>query len=208
MKRIRSGVTLVELIISAMIVSMVIAGVFSAEYALRRISESGATNVVTNINVKAVAEAVRASARRLHGDPTTDTGFYFSAHTLCFRHEDVSGGFITPEKYSDDVNTCYTLIGTDMHTCEHAPDPSPCVISDTVVGQLVSDQFDGASIPLPDVVADPVTGEFYFEMTLVGRKDPAAGVACSPCGIGATLTGGTADNPQVVINIRENAAGF
>jgi hypothetical protein len=188
---------------------MVVIGVFSADYALRRINETGSQDVSLNIQAKVVAESVRVRARALHGDPL-DTGFYrdTGTQTFCFRHDDVSGGVITPNNYTDDMHSCYTQIGTTVYLCEKAA-AAACLNTDLRVGQLVSDQFTKAAIPLPAVTVT-AAGDYYFEMTLVGRLDPSAGAACSPaaCTAGATLTAGTAANPQVVIKIQENAAGF
>ncbi len=205
MKNISRAFTLVELILAAVIVSIVVAGVFSAEYALRRMNESGAKDVNVNIQVKSIAEAVRGTMRTLHGDLTgacSNHGIYAndsSDNTVCFRHDFGS----TPGVYTDDKWTCYTLVGTSMYTCEK-DSATPCSNANTFVGQLVGDEFTNAAIPDPTVTCDSTTGEYYFEMTFVGRQEPSANAAVTA----GSLTSGTETNPQVVIKIRENAPGF
>ncbi len=216
MKKTSQALTLVELIVSTVIVSMVVAGVFSAQYALRRMSEAGGRDVASNIQVKAVAESVRMAARSLHGDPG-NKGFYFSAatKTFCLRHD--TGSPATPWDYTNDNWTCYTQIGAKVYTCEFPSttvcpasgvciDPIPAVVdmvcpATTFVGQLATDQFTNAVIPAPEVMANAAAGVYYFEMTFVGRQDPTAATV-------SLTSKGTDDNPQTVVKIRENAAGF
>ena len=208
MKENSRAVTLVELIISSLIVSMVVAGVFSAEYALRRMNETGAKDATLNIQAQSVAESVRATVRTLHGDiSAASNGFYFNqpTKTFCFRHDVLSAGQYTPENYADDDWTCYTQIGVKVYSCERSP-ASACPNTAFLVGELVSDQFTNAVILAlgPGITTNSATGEYYFQMTFVGRLDPSAGAAVAA----GSLTAGTEDNPQTVIKIRENAPGF
>ena len=213
MKIKKSAVTIAELIISTLIVSMVVVGVFSADYALRRMGESGARDVTVNIQTRSVAESVRDSVRKVLGalvQPLTsdETGIDISTatKTICFRHDVQDGtGQFTPANNADDNWTCYTQIGTVVHRCEQLV-AAACVAADPSVGSLVSDQFTHATILAlgPVVTSNPVTGEYFFEMTFVGRQDPSAGAAFTA----GSLSSGTDTNPQTVIKIRENAAGF
>jgi hypothetical protein len=207
MKRRIPAVTLVELIISTLIVSMVVAGVFASEYALRRMSEKGAGDVQINIQVKTIAELIRSTVKIVHGDPS-DIGIDvdIANKTLCFRHDVDTGSGFTPGDYTDDDWTCYTQIGTDVYLCELGAE-APCTNADMLIGSLVSDQFGGHALMAPTVTNDTVNQVFSFSMTLVGRRDPSVG-ADILVGIPDTLTSGTVDNPQAVINVWENIGEF
>jgi len=198
-----SAVTLVELIVSTLIVSMVVAGVFSAESPLRRTNENGAGDVQTIVQTKALADGVRAALKNLHGDPAnhgiTILDPIGTNKTICFRHDNS----ITPNLYTDDNHTCFTQIGTNVYRCEQLP-PSACANTDLLVGALVADQFTNAIITAqgPRVILD--SGLYNFEMTFVGRRDPTANAAIDP---GNILGNGDEANPQAVVRVFETA-GF
>jgi Tfp pilus assembly protein PilV len=201
MKKINSAVTLVELILSTLIVAMVVAGVFAAEYALRRINESGAQDIKTSLKARAVAESVRATVKTLQGDLSQgDNACYTGivhhpdiSQTLCFRYDMNS----TAGTCTDDTWKCYTQIGVDVYSCIRTTAswptlPTACGASDTWVGQLASDQFTSGAVP--SHVAKSATGEYYFQMTFIGRDDPS---------LAKSMT-----NPETRITIRESAPGF
>jgi hypothetical protein len=202
-----SAVTLVELIIATLIVSMVIAGVFSAEYALRRTNENGSGDTQTAIQTKSLADAVRSAVKALHGD-SGNHGITIllpvnTQKTICFRHDIVVGADFTPADYTDDSHTCFTQIGTTVYRCERLP-AAACSNADLLVGMLVADQFTNAIITAQGpmvVVVD--TGLYAFRMLFVGRRDPAANAAVTA----GSLTSGTDANPQTMVRVFETA-GF
>jgi hypothetical protein len=202
MKKKISAVTLVELIIASLIVSMVVAGVFSAEYALRRTSETGSEDTRTGIQTKALAAIVRSSIRAVHGYiGNTGISTNLGTKTMCFRHDIavLPGPQYSPDNYNDDSWTCYTQIVTNVYRCERTPNAGVCTNADTLVGALASDQFTNGIITAlgPTITTNVATGELSFKMTLVGRKDPT--------GATANLGKGTDTNPQSVVNIFESA---
>lgn len=204
------AVTLAELIITTLIVSFVLGGVFAADLALRRMDKNASSDTRIMLQVRALAEVIRSSARRVHGD-LEDTGFYISKpdKTFCFRYDVGVGTPVqaTPEIYTDDNWDCYTQINTDFYRCffsTQPASPSKCTATDgSFVGGAVTDQFANAAITLPAVIAT-AAGDFYFQMTLVNRLD----LADSADVVAEKLTTGTVANPQVVLQIKENAAGF
>jgi hypothetical protein len=200
MKIKTSAVTLVELIIATLLVSMVVAGVLSAEYGLRRISENGAGDVQTAIQTKSLADAVRTAIKNLHISPV-DHGItiLISTRTICFQHDIEVSGVFTPADYNDDSHTCFTQIGTSVYRCERSPAAS-CGNTDLLVGALVADQFTRAMLR-PSL--SKALGVWIFRMVFVGRRNPAEGAAIT----GGALTSGTNANPQTVVNVFEKA-GF
>ena len=193
-----SAVTLVELIIATLIVSMVVIGVFSAEYALHRTSEMSGGDAQTAVQTKSLAGAVRSSVKMVHGD-AVNTGITINllTKTICFRHDILVAGSYTPANYADDSHTCYTQIGTNVYSCERVPNPAVCTNADTLLGALVTDQFSNAVIqPTSSVTAGLCT----FKMILVGQKTPVAAVIA-----GGVPTAGTDVNPQTAVKVFENA---
>ena len=190
---------------------MVIAGVFAAEYALRRSSERGTDDTRTGIQTKSLAEGVRAAVKNLHGalaiPPDTGISINLGGKSLCFRHDIavMPGPQFTPDNYNDDSWTCFTQIGTNVYRCEKAPAAGLCTNADLLIGTLVSDQYTNATILAlgPTPITNLVTGECSFKMTLVSRQDPTAGAAVTA----GNLTAGTDANPQTAVKIYEHA-GF
>lgn len=209
MKRISSAITLVELIIATLIVSMVIAGVFSADYALRRTNENASGDAQTSIQTKSLAEAVRAAVKTAHGElmtPNHPISINIAGRTLCFRQDIVVGTMFTPSIYSDDNWTCFTQVGTNVYRCNTGTAPGTCTSAGLLVGALVADQFtNGTVLALgPTYVSNAATGECVFGMTFVGRRDPSANAAITA----GALTMGTDANPQTVVRVWENCGGF
>lgn len=200
MWRRSKAVTIAELIITTMIVTIIMAGVFGADLALRRMDKQVSGDTQVTLQTMALAEAIRSSVRSVHGDLAGDgNGIDINAGTnsICFRF-DVSN---TPNDFLDDEWDCYTQIGTKFYRCVKNPSDGPgaCASTDKFVGSAVSDQFTNAATPIT-IYTDSTTGTYLFEMTLVNRLDPTAGAAVNPKG--------TLDNPQVIINIKESPAGF
>jgi hypothetical protein len=203
------AVTLMELIATSIIVSFVMLGVFGADLALRRMDKGFSQDARVALQTKALAETIGASARKAHGTPYFNAvnraiSINTTASTLCFRQDVLVDGQYTPAIYNDDVWDCYTQIDTDVYRCSSQVSTGVCDAADEFAGALVKDEFTNPAIPVPSVTADQETGEYSFTMTLVGRLVPSAGAAVDA----GELTAGTVDNPQVIVHIKENLAGF
>ena len=203
------GITLAELIIATMLMSFVLAGVFAADLAVRRIDKMSAINSLVYLQTSALAEAVRSDIKQVHGYidnglDSTKTGVFIDIpnQTFCFRQD---GNPESPANFSDDTWACYTQIpaGTNVYRCIAAT-PAACASTDTFYGQLVSDQFTNAVIPPPSVTANQSTGVIYFSMLFVGRKVPSAGADVNA----GLLKVGTVDNPQVTYYLKENVGSY
>ncbi len=202
--------TLVELVVATITMTLVVAGVLAAELAMHSANKQVSDDVKTHIMTRALENYIRQAVRRVHGDisagSATASGISINTgtRTICFRRDYEVAGVYTPHIYSDDHWYCFTLIGTDVYSCDSGTSAAACTAGDTFVGTLVNDEFSSAAIPTPVRSVNSSTGDFYFDMYLVNRKDPSAGAAVS----GTTLTGGTVDNPQTVLHFRQSPSGF
>ncbi len=204
-KRLRA-LTLTELIISTIIVSLVVGGVFSAEFAMRSTSKQLTDDIQVYLMTQALADYIRQSVRRTHGDLTTgNSGMSVNAgtQTICFRMDVEVSGSYTPNIYTDDNWHCFTLIGTNVYACDTGTSAGTCAAG-SFAGTLVSDEFTSPAIPAPQVTANSATGDLYFDITLVSRKDPSVGASVS----GSNLASGSAANPQTVVQFRQRPSGF
>ncbi len=203
------ALTLTELIIATIIVSVVVGGVLAAEYGLRSTGKQVTGDIQVYLMTRALEDYIRQSVKRVHGDLTTSNSgisIDVSNKTVCFRRDVEVSGTYTPNIYIDDNWHCFTLVGTNVYACDTGTSAGTCDNTGTFSGTLVSDEFTISStiIPRPLATTAPTTGDYYFDMTLVNRKDPSAGAAVS----GAALTSGTAANPQTVVKFRQSPAGF
>ncbi len=210
MKVSSSAVTMAELIVASIIVTFMMAAIFSVDYGLRKSGSNVSSEALINIQAQYLVNKIRMSVRSLHGSPSnTGVNIYLNNtnSSLCFRHDVQVSGAFTPEIYTDDNWTCFSKPGdldqTAVYSCELTA-VGTCTTGGTFEGYVVKDMFTHANIADPVLVADGATGEYYFQMTVVGRKTPSAGAAVSA----GALTAGTTDNPQVSITFRENAGGY
>ena len=210
MRSFSSAITLAELIVASIIVTFMMAAIFSVDYGLRKSGNNVSSEALINIQAQYLVNKIRRSVRSLHGTPS-DTGVNIYLNntnsSLCFRHDVQVAGAFTPDIYSDDNWTCFSKPGnlnqTAIYSCELMA-VGTCTAGDTFEGYVVKDMFTDANIADPVLVASAATGEYYFQMTVVGRRTPSAGVNVSA----GVLTSGTTDNPQVRITFRENAGGY
>ncbi len=216
MKKNTQALTLTELIIASVLVSMVIAGVVNTDFAIRRIDKNTNQDSQLSLATTNMAELIRYDVRRTHGyidnalnSAKTGINVDIPNHTVCFRYDIQVAGQYTPKNYADDNWSCYTQPAgnTAVYQCLFNGGAGTCTAADTFVGRLVSDEFSNATIlalPSPQVVANRATGVFYFDMTLVNRADPSAGAHV----LAGSLTKGILDNPQFSVRIQENIGDF
>lgn len=208
------GITLSELLIATLIVSIMVVGIMSTDYAIRRIDRDSSRDTTLSLQTAALAEQYRQAAIKAIGD-AQNTGIRISptqddeTNFICFRHDDEANP--TPSNYNDDTWQCFTRlssdgssVGVDVFTCtmSAAYGPRECERASTpdlsnvhFVGRLVTDVFIINALK-PDVEApsfDIPPG--MFSLQLISRVDPTAGT--EP----ANWPNGTDSNPQVVTKI-------
>ena len=186
------AVTLVELITSTLLIAIILAGVFSADFALRRMDKNISVDAQVYAQTRAVAENIRMAIRKNHGD-LQNTGITIDAPAsiLCIRYDVKASGDFTPHLYTDDNYSCFQQRSStfDLYRCD---DLSPsgalnCSAGGVYVGALVS--FTAGE------TKDSITGAYYIDIAVTGRKDPSTAASAT-------------DNPEAVVTIRENAGGF
>jgi type II secretory pathway pseudopilin PulG len=119
----KSSFTLLELLVTSVLVGIVIVGAVAVDYAIRKSRQSADRASVTRGAVQQAMLRMHRDAAKVVGDesakdtatPWTSRGIFANAigpfRTICFR-EDVSG---TPGIFSDDNWNCYEHRSTDNH---------------------------------------------------------------------------------------------
>jgi hypothetical protein len=195
------AVTLAELIIAVILVSIMLSGIMVAEHAIRKMDVDATTDSSLAVSAMAIANSVREDARWAifaTGDsgvrlPPGGFGNQENRNFVCFR-VDYRGPLVW---------SCYTMTGTRLNRCQRPgnnPPPAALPGGDACagfpleyVGQMVP--FFGADIPARRLAAnfptfDQVTN--FFTFNVITRNDPAAAPDQST-------------NPQVTIPVRTTA---
>ncbi len=186
------GISLTELIVATVAVGVIMVGVVSVDQAMRQSHQGTSRNALVSMKTSAIMLHITKNVQLTNGY-RTESGSIDGirtniANTLCVRKEDPSN--ITPGNYSDDVWACYTLNGTNMNFCQSAAGGAAAACgAGTVLGTATS-----FTVQLSND-SDPVTGQFYVEITVINRFDPAAGK-------------NTFDNPEITLTSRISPPGL
>ncbi len=199
------GLTLSELIITTFIVSIMIVGIMSTDFAIRRMDRDSHRDTALSMQMLALAENFRQSALSANGDKN-DPGILIdnsstNANYICFRHDIKPPGTPTPNDYTDDNFECFSRlnddgssVGVNVKACQRtaAAGAGACVSTDRYIGRVVTDAFTN-NPPIIEPSFDLTTGIFHVQ--LIGRVDPSAGADTT------NWPNGSDDNPQVVIQL-------
>ncbi|NLE65094.1 MAG: hypothetical protein GX606_04170 [Elusimicrobia bacterium] len=195
------GLTLTELIIASIMVTIVLLGIGAADYAIRRMERDFSREASLYSQLAAAAERIRYEAREITGDATPGSlGVALADNRMCFRQDRRIDGVLrdTPADYTDDTWACFSVSGNDLFACRRAA-AGNCPADAEKIGTVAGTIFNNASQPLYAVFEqDTATGRYYFQFRLVTRRDNSEGVLLS----GTTITRGTTDNPQEQIEYR------
>jgi Tfp pilus assembly protein PilE len=215
------GITLSELLIATLIVSIMLIGIASTDFAIRRMDRDTHRDTSLYLKTLAVAEQYRQGAISAIGDatnPPNSLGIQIhnsqdNSNYVCFRHDDPNNP--SPADYTDDTWDCLTRLnsaGTDVGTnvlkCQRTepaygfgactlagapPDFTPGRFVGTMPYNGTSDAFTNDP-PIVEPSFDLVAGVFHVQV--IGRVDPTAGVDK------ANWPNGTDDNNlQTVIQV-------
>ncbi|NTV28883.1 MAG: hypothetical protein HGA80_02260 [Candidatus Omnitrophica bacterium] len=197
------GITLSELLIATLIVSIMVVGIGSTNFAVHRMDKDSHRSAALSIQMLSLAENFRKAAESATGD-RNDPGVLINntgtvANYICFRQDVQPPGVPTPADYSDDTWQCFTrlndsgaALGVNVWACQRAAaaGAGACTTAGRFVGKLVSNVFtNNPPITVPSF--DLATG--IINLQLIGRADPAVGADT------ANWPNGTDDNPQIVI---------
>jgi len=214
----KKGITLSELLIAMLIVSVMMVGIVSTDRTIHRMDRDMSREGALFFQTQAIGEQIRQAALRATGDKTNPGIEMFMKDNednfICFRHDDEANP--TPAEYSDDTWQCFSFvrtaapnafkeIGSAVYACQNGT-PSTCnplsfpgAPEETrIIGRLTyanCNNYLPPTEPLEAPSFDLTTG--IFHMQLIGRRDPEAGPAIKD----GQFTTGTDDNPQVVLTI-------
>lgn len=199
----QKAVTLMELLVAAISVSIIMVAVVSIDQALRQSHKGTSANALASMRASAIMLHITKNTQEATGDklqkgiltPTDPGGI---VDTLCVRKEDPATSPPTPGVYTDDIWVCYTLSGNNIYFCQGSPGGIPAACGGpTVVGTVINNPLDspGTKGFTAQLVDNPTTGEFYVEVSIITRYDPA--------GIQDTF-----DNPEIRLTSRISPPAF
>ncbi|MBZ0165740.1 MAG: hypothetical protein K8I00_02960 [Candidatus Omnitrophica bacterium] len=116
------GLTLTELLIAAVMVSIVMAGLAVFSTSMKQMMNTSQTTRYTDMKLAAVMKAIRKDAELAIGDPTDPGIIAVSAspkNGICFRQDTMQ----TPSDYTDDVWACWYHHSSSpgMRRCYNVP---------------------------------------------------------------------------------------
>ncbi|MBF0484980.1 MAG: prepilin-type N-terminal cleavage/methylation domain-containing protein [Candidatus Omnitrophica bacterium] len=196
------GITLLELLVSLVVVGVVMAGVTAADHAFRRFDRENTHDSTLYIRAMALAEMIRVDASLAVGWATSpgvqiDTT---ANNFLCFRQDnnqdgviDNNPGTVAPYIGVRDSWKCYSKPGAaaanvNVYKCSRTipAGAGACTAADQYVGKMAWNVF--ATAPNPPTFAG---NQFIF--TVIDRDDPTLAKSIS--------------NPEVKITINVNPVG-
>jgi len=185
------ALTLTELLVATVAVSIVMLGVVSVDRALRQSQRGTSRNALVSMKTSALMLSITKEAQQATGsgdnisDPgivTIDADSNLSFETACIRI-DTPG---TVMDTSDDTWTCYSHdAGLNIRRCTGGGAAATCAAG-TIIGQAVSLAF-----VMEDTAGGTGSGDFYLEIAITNRFDPVA--AENPH-----------DNPEFTLQARVN----
>ena len=102
----RRGLTLTELLLATVMISIVMGGVAVWATSMKQMRTSSQTTRYTDMKLAAVMKAIRKDAELAIGDPG-DAGIQYISvspkRAICFRHDTQ----LTPSDYTDDIWACW-----------------------------------------------------------------------------------------------------
>ena len=209
------GLTLSELLIATIIVTVVLMGLGVASLAIRKMDAGYVRDTTLYMNLAVIGEDIRYAARKAVGTQS-DPGIFVdsSVYNMCFRvpikdplePSDPPPSVAHPENL---IWRCYSLLApaattlvpspssTQFYSCKlPVPDrcENPSAVNKNYLGDLDKDVFKGGVYGAPSF---SVTGNDHnLRFKLIGRKNPQEGAHLDNNGL---LDKGTEDNSQEVI---------
>jgi Tfp pilus assembly protein PilV len=172
-KNLRSiqGLTLTELIIAAVLVSIIFAGALSVEYAVRNSRGMASKDALLAMSTAATMLQITRDANIAVGD-ASDPGMVSTADGFCLRQDRNTPA--TAHNYTDDSWVCYSRLSQNIHRCVKASGSaaSSCQGADPVIGTAVFTAGEGSKF-IPQIVINFPQG-IYLDISLTNRPNPTA----------------------------------
>ena len=139
------GITLTELLIATIVVGIIMLGVASSDFAVRKNTKNQSAGALLTLNTRSIIEHISKNASMATG-MKNDQGFYnvtgaaVAAGNFCIRQDiDISGNFLnTSGDYNDDNWKCYTVAANNITTCikSTANKANACINTDNKYASL------------------------------------------------------------------------
>ncbi len=175
-----SAVTLLELILSSILVGVVILGVVSIDFAIRRNQQTTSRSSILAMQTSAVMLRITKEASLAIGYES-NPGIAVNADPsikLCIRKEDNTPS--TPGDYTDDTWFCfqynaaaYNMIGCTVNEADAKGSLNPCNSASAVIDNSVQDTMSGKMANASFNWVASAT-DFYIGVSLTARHNPAA----------------------------------
>ncbi len=121
----KSGLTLTELIVASVLVGIIMVGIVSFNFAMKRLEDTSSSTAILASKAAAFMSIIKKDAQKAVGN-LTDNGVMTDGNTtICFRHDVAS----TPSDYTDDQWVCYNHSGAAPRAVsrhENVTAPIPC----------------------------------------------------------------------------------
>lgn len=162
------GITIVEMIIALVIVSMMMAGIFAANHAIMSMDRTGTAGSSLFIRAQVIVDTIKIDAVKAVGT-ISDHGFQLNntndnSNYFCFRQE-LSLGTRTWACYTR-LNNVLSGARVDLHRCAAGASPAACAATDPLVGAMITDVFTSPNLP-------PAFDSSGFSMKVITRENPA-----------------------------------
>ncbi len=189
------AITLTELLISTIIIGIIMIGVVSSDYAVRKNSQNQNAGTLLTLNTRVLVNAIINNASLMSGYKNDQGYSSTTANSFCIRQDynySVSPPVPnnSPVDYSDDYWACYTFSSNSLYTCIKPPgaiSASSCSAGDQGYKSL------GGTVGIPsssfgfDVASD------VFSVIIVNRADPSQPKSIS--------------NPEVTVSAQTSPSG-
>ena len=175
------GLTLTELLVAVMSISVVIMGIMSTDYAVRKNAQDASATASLNLKTHAVLNHIINNALPAVGDKDSKGIRYPGDESWFCLRQDASA---TAGVYTDDNWVCYTVVGSALYTCTNPPASNPalnplpvpatagpCRASDTLV--------EGSRGIMLSVNPDYSATSNIFGVTVATRTNPASSKSTS-----------------------------
>ena len=177
--RNKKGLSLTELIVASVLISIVMVGVISFSSSIKQMQNTTTNSTVPSVRLSSLMFEITQDATLAIGDDS-DTGIQWddtnNPRYLCFRQDkDLAGNTLdTPENYADDRWVCYIMDTTDwlIHKCLDT-DPAQCQDGTTTpqFQNLLELSHTQSDFFIVELTASKID---YINILLITSADPSA----------------------------------
>ena len=132
------ALTLTELLIATAVVGIIMMGVMSADYAIRKQSVTASSSASANLYAQSIVTNIINNAYKATGS-ITDKGILID--TSLGGPDTVAAGSFCARTDTVPDWVCYTVIPAlngNLYTCPKSPTPGACALSDKNLGKIIS----------------------------------------------------------------------